>query len=57
MKNDSYYKPPKTTSVIAELRPSLKHHLIYTIDLDDEFIIDFGTDAKVYKITRKLDKK
>jgi hypothetical protein len=52
---DSYSKPSSDTTAIREPRPGVKYNPVYKLDLDKKRIVNFGTNAEYYKITRKSD--
>ena len=54
---DSYSKPSTTTTAIGQPRPGLRYNPVYKIDLDKKCIVNFGTNAESYKITRKSDNR
>jgi hypothetical protein len=54
---DSYSKPSSTPTPIPESRPGQKHNPVYKIDLKKNCIVNFGTNAEYYKLTRKSDNR
>jgi hypothetical protein len=52
---DSYSKPSPTPT--PDSRPGLKNNPVYKIDLDKNCIVNFGTNAEYYKLTRKSDNR
>ena len=54
---ESYSKPSSATPAIEGPRRGLRYNPVYKIDLDKECIVNFGTNAEYYYITRKSDNR